>query len=557
MLHDTSSAIGDKTHIQKKADLDPVVDVTKKFASMPNEPANDLSNEEEYKSLASSTTGSFLSSPRHSPVSTTTESEEEESNLLEKIAESFTSPLTQENLTIQSQLLLNDFRRSLGENGISMVPSYNLSPDGSEHGQYLVIDLGGSTLRIAVIDISPDLQRSRSERVHIVLEEKWIISNEYKNIDRNFFKFIGSKIMEILSRQDLIKSSSLIKTGMTWSFPLETTSYNSGNIRHVSKGYTLDPEVCGKDLKFLLESILHDEFGIKIDVRSVMNDSVAVYSAGSFLDDKLILAMVLGTGFNMCCPLNADAEKMHKTKLIDDKLLFNTELSLFGEDLCDCLGTKYDAMIDKRLQNFKHHFKPYTMLDPEDNTAFQPNELLTSGRYLPEISRLIMVDLYNKKELFSQYTPEELGKILNVSYDGFEGELMCFVDENSDYEEINKKFLDCYGWSKPVEKSDITKIKTITSFVIKRAAFIVANSIIAFLKLLSEYNTDNNKIEGLITIGYVGSVLTYFINYRNMVLDYVNTNEEVKKLGCEIKLELIENSSVIGAAIGAAFYSKD
>lgn len=104
-----------------------------------------------------------------------------------------------------------------------------------------------------------------------------------------------------------------------------------------------------------------------------------------------------------------------------------------------------------------------------------------------------------------------------------------------------------------ITENDIVLLKYITDAIIKRGAFIVAVSIVSFIKLLTEHNNDNH--DSKLTIGYVGSVLTYFNNYRNLVKEFINENEYVKKLGLEVDFKLVDNSSIIGAAIGAAYYS--
>ena len=60
-------------------------------------------------------------------------------------------------------------------------------------------------------------------------------------------------------------------------------------------------DIYDKDLKMVLEDTLRQEYGLTLDVQSILNDSLAVYSAGCFIDSKMKLAMVLGTGINMCC----------------------------------------------------------------------------------------------------------------------------------------------------------------------------------------------------------------------------------------------------------------
>ncbi|KAI5963860.1 NAG5 [Candida theae] len=508
---------------------------------------------------SSSEQSSSLSSPRSSPISSTDSINTHNlktSHSLDLIIKSLKDPLTDDNIRRHSELLLSDFDASLSANAITMLANYNISPTGDEHGSYLAVDLGGSTLRVAVVDLAPQSESiSRSDRIKVVLEEKWLISNEYKVINRSFFKFIGSKITEIIDKQETLNPSQTIKVGITWSFPLDTTSHNNGKIRHVSKGYTIGDDVYDKDLKHLFESILQEEFDLSFDIKSILNDSLAVYAAGAFLDDKMRLAMVLGTGFNMCCSLDASKDYMHASKLIDRKMLFNTELSLFGQHLCDDFSTKYDAVIDNRFDNFKHHFKTYLQPDPNSNLIFQPHELMTSGRYLPELTRLVLADLIGKKEIFTNFDSEELNTIETVKYDGFEGELMCFISECDDFEAVGEKMRDVYHWDKIVLDSDIAIIKHVIKAIVQRAAFIVANAIIAFFKLLKKYNRSED-LKGLLTIGYVGSVLNHFHSYRNSVIDYVNMSEDARTCGYKIDLKLIENSSIIGAAIGAAYYSK-
>lgn len=467
----------------------------------------------------------------------------QESSVLSSIVESFTSAVSASNLGVYSEEVLCDIKLSLKENSpITMLPNYNVSPTGNEHGQYLVIDLGGSTLRIAVVDISkPHPNLSRSERITIVVEKSWIIGNDFKRIDGEFFKYIGSKINEILVGQNVIDVKSVINTGITWSFPLETTDYNRGKIKHVSKGYTVGEDIYDKDLKMVLEDTLRQEYGLTLDVQSILNDSLAVYSAGCFIDSKMKLAMVLGTGINMCCSLKRSSD-IHPSKMLADATLFNCELSLFGQNLCKDFATKYDIIIDKRFAGLLHHFKTFMEPDPITKTLFQPHELMTSGRYLPELTRLVVVDLIEAGEIFQNVDHQQMYQ----EYGGFSGELICFVHENDDYDDIHDKLCKAYGWT-TVGLSDIVCLKEVVSCIIKRAAFIVANAIIAFFKLLG-----SDELGGDVTIGYVGSVLNYFHKYRRLIVEYVNNAEEAK--GIKVDLKLIENSSIIGAAIGAAYH---
>lgn len=73
---------------------------------------------------------------------------------------------------------------------------------------------------------------------------------------------------------------------------------------------------------------------------------------------------------------------------------------------------------------------------------------MTSGRYLPELTRLVLAELIERKEIFTDFDSEELNLILNVKYDGFEGELMCFINECHDFDAIGERICQVYQWKK-------------------------------------------------------------------------------------------------------------
>jgi hexokinase len=406
----------------------------------------------------------------------------------------FTENIGDNTIQIQSDNLFTDVNEALVEDSsITMLPNYNIQPTGDEFGDYLVIDLGGSTLRVAVVSIDPRLSKGdscesvdsldeeRADRVHIIAENSWIIPNDFKTIDLNFFKFIGDKINTIISLQSVINRKNLIKTGITWSFPLDTTTYNRGKILCVSKGFTISDEIYNKDLKDIIELVLLEHFDLQIDVRVILNDSLAVYAAGAFVDKYMKLALVLGTGVNMCCSLNS-SDKIHENKTLPDqpRLLYNAEVSLFGHKLLKTFASKYDEVLDSRLTSFDYSYRPFMEMDPVSNLVFQPFELMTSGRYIPELARIVVVDLVESNGIFVNLAKnQEYLLPLATPYEGFSGELLCFIDETEDLKQIITKLHEIYGW--PVELlafDDIILLKNIVRNIIKRAAIICRLSLL-------------------------------------------------------------------------------
>lgn len=478
---------------------------------------------------------------------------------LDAIGAQFTLPVDVLVLDGHAAGLLHTLNEALEHNSrLSMLPNCNITPTGAENGVFLVIDLGGSTLRVAVIQIDPSSSKDahaadRSNRVHVVVEKKWLVANSFKIIDANFFSWIGERIRDTIALQSVLTSNGPINTGITWSFPLEATLHNTGRICYVGKGFTISPEIYNGDLKHILESTLRAQ-GVCIDVRCVINDLLAVYAAGAFLDKYTKMAMVLGTGLNMCCSLLTD--KMHPEKRMGQKkVTVNMEMSLFGDKVLLLLHTKYDTLIDSRFVD-DLHFKPYMCTDPLTDTIFQPYELMTSGRYLPELARLAVCDLIAAKELFA--SPGLLLSRLLVPYDGFSGELMCMLSESSDLRLITERLCQEYGWDVcDVDPADVVGLKAIVGCIVKRAAYVVATSIVGTLKLMEHHNGREFSGSSLVKIGFVGSVLLYFHSYRDLILRYVNESAYVQQLGLTVSFRAIDDSSIIGAAIGAAYYLKE
>lgn len=456
-------------------------------------------------------------------------------------------------LGVHADGMVKAFNEALtSKDALTMLPNYSINPTGEEHGCYLVIDLGGSTLRVAIVQVAPyDGRDERSHRINVVVSKKWIVDNSAKTINKDFFKWIGSKIVETIEAQSVMTKEQIVYTGITWSFALESTSFNSANVCHVGKGYVVEDDVKGKDLKKLLELSLLENYNIRLDVKSILNDSLAVYAAGSFIDKNTKLALVLGTGLNMCCLLNSSDKLAPSKRLGAEKtILFNTELSLFGANIVGDVFTPYDTQIDPRFKKFLH-FAPHMEMDPETNTIFQPTELMTSGRYLPELVRLALVESINNNEMFSQQK-NQLDKLC-IPYDGFTGELMCLIAESDNIKEIVAAIAKHYDWNaETISMDDVVTLKLLVDAVIRRAAFVVATCIVSLVKLLVEHNGPLET--NVVKIGFVGSVLEYFSRYRELIKSYANECQDMVDMNATIELLPIEDSSIVGAAIGAAYH---
>ncbi|KAF7845766.1 hypothetical protein BT93_L0723 [Corymbia citriodora subsp. variegata] len=198
------------------------------------------------------------------------------------------------------------------------------------------------------------------------------------------------RIKELLADTEH-SQEDVIPVGIAWSFPIEQTSHYSGNIQPMGKGFHCHEGIIGEDLANLIESACHQK-NLNVRVRALINDSAATLLCNAYQDRNTTIGLILGTGTNAAIHVPFKLIGLQKfgmrsaswyQQAQDNDIVVNTELSMFGK------GILYRTEWDETL-NAEHRL-------PD----FQPLEYMTTGRYLGEIFRLILIDAINDHGLFA------------------------------------------------------------------------------------------------------------------------------------------------------------
>lgn len=143
--------------------------------------------------------------------------------------------LHERHLRVESLLALSDklqaeFTERLQSGSQCMLPSHNYTlPNGKEHGTYLALEVGGSTLRVALVDLNG---RASTQPLRI----RRIVASNIDNRVRDlrglaFFDWIAAKIREMLlgdrEARDRRQSNEPLPMGIAWAFPIESVSQAS------------------------------------------------------------------------------------------------------------------------------------------------------------------------------------------------------------------------------------------------------------------------------------------------------------------------------------------
>ncbi len=130
-------------------------------------------------------------------------------------------PIEGDRLKAFSSDLKAQFRERLQTHPECMLPSFNhLLPSGKEIGQYLALDVGGSTLRVALVALRG--REARGRECEIVRMISFKITPEIKRLEgMAFFDWMAMRIRDVIQKDGVAKTQDPIPMGLAWSFPVE------------------------------------------------------------------------------------------------------------------------------------------------------------------------------------------------------------------------------------------------------------------------------------------------------------------------------------------------
>ncbi|EXJ84720.1 serine/threonine protein kinase [Capronia epimyces CBS 606.96] len=302
-------------------------------------------------------------------------------------------------------------------------------PSGRETGQFLAIDVGGTNLRVAFIELLGDAasderlptangaERSRETirnaqrpRVRRTLEKAWPIG-EHLKMDKteDLFAWVGDCVAEVVSDRltsDMgkVPVPEELPMGITFSFPMIQTELSSATLMPMGKGFTISSDL---DLgSTLLQGYARHtrrqsptsssprakrrRLGPlpRLKIAAITNDTIATlaslaYTVKSLPNSRVAAGIIVGTGCNATIPMpfsklgEAKSESIRKKKPDATETVVNTEITIAGAcGPLQAVTTDWDRQLDAACAR----------------PGFQPLEYMTGGRYIGELVRIIFVD---------------------------------------------------------------------------------------------------------------------------------------------------------------------
>jgi hexokinase len=147
-------------------------------------------------------------------------------DFLKEAEDLFLGQMDHNGLLKMSDGLKAQFLEGLATSEQSMLPSYSHQlPSGTEKGQYLAIDMGGTTLRVALIRLNGN-DAPPGKAGEVVKINTFKVDRYAKSLEgMAFFDWLADRIIETLSSSlKEHQNSGPLGLSLAWSFPIEYVS---------------------------------------------------------------------------------------------------------------------------------------------------------------------------------------------------------------------------------------------------------------------------------------------------------------------------------------------
>uniref|UniRef100_A0A4W5RSN7 Hexokinase-2 n=1 Tax=Hucho hucho TaxID=62062 RepID=A0A4W5RSN7_9TELE len=396
---------------------------------------------------------------------------------------------------------------------VKMLPTYVRStPDGTEHGDFLALDLGGTNFRVLLVRVRGGKRRSveMHNKIYAIPQEAMQGTGE------ELFDHIVHCIADFLEYMGM-KGASL-PLGFTFSFPCHQNKLDQGILLKWTKGFKATG--CeGEDVVSLLKDAIHRREEFDLDVVAVVNDTVGTMMTCGYEDPLCEVGLIVGTGTNACY-----MEEMQNVELVEGdegRMCVNMEWGAFGDHgELDDFSTEFDRAVD----------------DCATNPGKQRYEKMISGMYLGEIVRNVLLEFTAKGLLFRGKLSERL-KTRGI----FETKFLSQIESDRLALRQVRSILQHLGLTSSTCDDSIL-VKEVCSVVARRAAQLCGAGLAAVVDKIRQ-NRNLSKLK--ITVGVDGTLYKLHPHFSSIM------HETVRDLApqCEVTFLQSEDGSGKGAAL--------
>lgn len=389
-------------------------------------------------------------------------------------------------------------------------------PNGTEHGKFLALDLGGTNFRVLLIHLKGTNDFQMYSKVYDIPDSVKV------GPGAKLFDHIADCLATFMNEQNIIEEH--LALGFTFSFPLQQIGLTEGLLVLWTKGFDC-PDVVGNEVVQFLKDAIARRGDIHLKIFAILNDTTGTLMSCAWKDHRCKIGLIIGTGSNACYV--EAIEKVENFVGESDKshVVINTEWGAFGNNgALDFIRTKYDREIDEQ----------------SNEPGQQIQEKMISGYYLGELVRLILVDFTKSGRIFDGHGSDMLYE-RNRFHTKYISKIEADIPGSFNH---CRTVLNELGLSN-ASKRDCANVRYICECVSRRAANLVSSGISTLINRMEEPH---------VTVGVDGSLYRYHPHFHNMM------NKQIRQLvksHLSFKIMLSEDGSGRGAALVAAVAARE
>ncbi|XP_026573804.1 glucokinase [Pseudonaja textilis] len=400
---------------------------------------------------------------------------------------------------------------------VKMLPTYVRStPEGSEVGDFLSLDLGGTNFRVMLVKVGDD--EEGQWKVKTKHQMYSIPEDAMTGTAEMLFDYISECISDFLDKHQM--KHKKLPLGFTFSFPVRHEDIDKGILLNWTKGFKASGAE-GNNIVELLRDAIKRRGDFEMDVVAMVNDTVATMISCYYEDHRCEVGMIVGTGCNACY-----MEEMENVELVEGnegRMCVNTEWGAFGESgELDEFLLEYDRVVDE--------------------TSFNPGqqlfEKIIGGKYIGEIVRLVLLKLVNENLLFNGDASEKL-----KTRGSFESRFISQIE--SDAGDCKQIYNILTSFELLPSAMDCDIVRMVCESVSTRAAQMCSAGLAGVINRMRD---SRNEERLNITVGVDGSVYKHHPSFKKRF------HASVRQLtpGCDISFLQSEEGSGRGAALISA-----
>ncbi|KAJ7036899.1 hexokinase-domain-containing protein [Mycena alexandri] len=325
---------------------------------------------------------------------------------------------------------------------VTMGPSWvTHSPDGTEKGTSLTLEIGWDSVHVASVELDGKRSFTTQSKNFEIKHELLFGGLDFLAKNRTepdigntnaeatvFFDFLARCVGDFLKERSN-KSTVDLRLGFNFGFGVEKSSIDHGKLLSWSKGFSISGAV-GQDVVELLQKAF-DRAKLSVKCTALINDSVAVLLAQSYLEAPCVLSAIYGAGTNGSY-LESGASIKKLPGFRGTSMMINTEWGMFND--------------------------------------------LTSWFYLGQIARQIFLSLVEKGLMFNGVATDSLKNHTFSSFHLFQ------IEDAKDYGTIKEVLCESFGYSEDaVSTQDAEIAKTIATIIAVRGGKLAACPIASLL----------------------------------------------------------------------------